>query len=144
MIGLVQRVTEAAVQVEGQTVGAINHGLLVLLGVEREDDTRKADKLLHKILNYRVFADDEGRMNQNVQQVAGELLVVSQFTLAADTSKGLRPGFSSAAKPDSAKQLYQYFCQQAEAQIITRRGQFGADMKVSLTNDGPVTFWLTS
>lgn len=144
MIGLVQRVSSASVTVNGEVIGEIAGGLLVLLGVERDDDVSKADKLLHKIINYRIFADDNGRMNRNLEQVAGELLVVSQFTLAADTSKGLRPGFSSAADPQLAQRLYQYFCEQAQTHVETQCGQFGADMKVALVNDGPVTFWLSS
>ena len=144
MIGLVQRVSTASVTVNGEVVGEIAGGLLVLLGVERDDDISKADKLLHKIINYRIFADDNGRMNRNLEQVAGELLVVSQFTLAADTSKGLRPGFSSAADPQLAQRLYHYFCKQAQTHVDTQYGQFGADMKVALINDGPVTFWLSS
>ncbi|MGV6987866.1 D-aminoacyl-tRNA deacylase [Testudinibacter sp. P80/BLE/0925] len=142
MIALIQRVTRAAVTVENQTVGEIGHGLLVLLGVEKEDDQAKADKLLEKVLAYRVFADDNGKMNLNVKQVNGSVLVVSQFTLAADTHKGLRPSFSNGAAPQSAEQLYAYFSEQCRAQIRTATGIFAADMQVSLTNDGPVTFWL--
>lgn len=142
MIALIQRVKWAKVEVENQTVGEIAHGLLVLLGVESEDDTAKADKLLEKVLNYRIFSDEWGKMNLNVQQANGSLLVVSQFTLAADTQKGLRPSFSKGAKPDLAKSLYDYFHQQAAQRILTQTGQFAADMQVSLQNDGPVTFWL--
>ncbi|WGE87003.1 D-aminoacyl-tRNA deacylase [Actinobacillus equuli subsp. haemolyticus] len=142
MIGLIQRVKWAKVKVEGQTVGEIAHGLLVLLGVEQGDDQAKADKLLEKVLNYRVFSDEQGKMNLNVQQVGGSLLVVSQFTLAADTNKGLRPSFSRGAAPQEANALYEYFHQQAAQKIHTQTGQFAADMQVSLQNDGPVTFWL--
>lgn len=142
MIALIQRVKWAKVEVENQTVGEIAHGLLVLLGVEKEDDQTKADKLLEKVLNYRVFSDEEGKMNLNVQQVDGSLLVVSQFTLAADTQKGLRPSFSRGAAPTDAERLYNYFYHQAAEKIHTQTGQFAADMQVSLQNDGPVTFWL--
>lgn len=142
MIALIQRVKWAKVEVENQTVGEIAHGLLVLLGVEKEDDPAKADKLLDKVLNYRVFADENGKMNLNVQQAGGSLLVVSQFTLAADTQKGLRPSFSRGATPADAERLYDYFCHQSTQKIHTQTGQFAADMQVSLQNDGPVTFWL--
>lgn len=142
MIGLIQRVKWAKVEVEGQTVGEIKHGLLVLLGVEKDDDESKADKLLEKVLNYRVFSDEQDKMNLSVQQAAGSLLVVSQFTLVADTNKGLRPSFSKGASPVDAARLYDYFHQQAAMKIHTRTGQFAADMQVSLQNDGPVTFWL--
>lgn len=142
MIALIQRVKWAKVEVENQTEGEIAHGLLVLLGVEKEDDQAKADKLLEKVLNYRVFSDENGKMNLNVQQAGGSLLVVSQFTLAADTQKGLRPSFSRGAAPSDAEPLYNYFHQQAAQKIHTQTGQFAADMQVSLQNDGPVTFWL--
>lgn len=142
MIALIQRVKWAKVEVENQTVGEIATGLLVLLGVEQGDDNAKADRLLDKVLHYRVFADEQGKMNLNVQQAAGSLLVVSQFTLAADTQKGLRPSFSRGASPDEAKRLYDYFHQQAATKLPTQTGQFAADMQVSLQNDGPVTFWL--
>lgn len=142
MIGLIQRVKWAKVEVEGQTVGEIKHGLLVLLGVEKDDDESKADKLLEKVLNYRVFSDEQDKMNLSVQQAAGSLLVVSQFTLVADTNKGLRPSFSKGASPVDAARLYDYFHQQAAMKIHTQTGQFAADMQVSLQNDGPVTFWL--
>lgn len=142
MIALIQRVKQAKVEVENQIIGEIGTGLLVLLGVEKEDDEGKADKLLEKVLNYRVFSDENGKMNLNVQQAGGSLLIVSQFTLAADTQKGLRPSFSRGAPPADAERLYRYFYQQAEQHIPTQTGQFGADMQVSLQNDGPVTFWL--
>lgn len=142
MIALIQRVKYAKVEVENQTVGEIAHGLLVLLGVEKDDDQAKADKLLEKVLNYRVFSDENDKMNLNVQQVGGSLLVVSQFTLAADTQKGLRPSFSRGAMPSDAERLYNYFHQQAAQKIHTQTGKFAADMQVSLQNDGPVTFWL--
>ena len=114
----------------------------MLLGVEHDDTPAIADKLLHKVLSYRVFADDAQRMNLNVQQAGGQLLIVSQFTLAAHTQKGLRPDFAGAAKPDVARELYDYFCAQSAARIATQTGEFAADMQVSLVNDGPVTFWL--
>lgn len=142
MIALIQRVKQAKVEVENQIVGEIGTGLLVLLGVEKEDDQAKADKLLEKVLNYRVFSDENGKMNLNVQQTGGSLLVVSQFTLAADTQKGLRPSFSRGATPADAERLYNYFHQQATQRIPTQTGRFAADMQVSLQNDGPVTFWL--
>lgn len=142
MIGLIQRVKWAKVEVDNQIVGEIRSGLVVLLGVEQGDDQAKADKLLEKVLNYRIFADENGKMNLNVQQAGGSLLVVSQFTLAADTQKGLRPSFSRGANPTDAERLYDYFHQQAAQKIQTATGQFAADMQVSLQNDGPVTFWL--
>ena len=144
MLGLLQRVSSASVRVDGEITGEIGTGLLVLLGVEKGDDEAAADKLLHKLLNYRIFGDEKGHMNLSVLDVSGELLVVSQFTLAADTMKGLRPSFSAAAPPELAEQLYDYFVTRAGESIVTRTGRFGADMKVSLTNDGPVTFLLRS
>jgi D-aminoacyl-tRNA deacylase len=142
MIGLIQRVSTASVRVEGQVTGSIGGGILLLLGVQKEDNQARADKLLGKILNYRIFADEEGRMNRSLLDSGGELLVVSQFTLAADTAKGTRPGFSTAAPPAQAEALYDYFLQQAALRVRVACGRFGADMQVSLTNDGPVTFWL--
>jgi len=141
--GLLQRVSQASVVVEGATVGAIDQGLLVLVGVEPDDTRAHADKLLHKLLNYRVFADQDGKMNRSLQDIGGGLLLVSQFTLAADTRSGLRPGFSTAAPPALATELFDYLVAAAQAahpQVQT--GQFGANMQVSLTNDGPVTFLL--
>ena len=142
MIALIQRVTQAKVEVDNQIVGQIGQGLLVLLGVEKEDDQAKAEKLAEKVLNYRVFSDEAGKMNLNVQQIGGEVLVVSQFTLAADTQKGLRPSFSKGAAPQIADELYQYFAEQCGKKVRVQTGQFAADMQVSLVNDGPVTFWL--
>ena len=142
MIALIQRVTHAKVDVNGETVGQINKGLLVLLGVEKEDDQHKADRLAEKVLNYRVFSDDDGKMNLSVQQAGGEILVVSQFTLSADTQKGLRPSFSKGAPPELAERLYAYFIQKCGQKITVFSGRFATDMQVSLTNDGPVTFWL--
>ncbi|MGL4507804.1 MAG: D-aminoacyl-tRNA deacylase [Aeromonas sobria] len=143
MIALIQRVSEASVTVEGEVTGAIGQGLLVLLGVEQGDDEAKTDKLLHKVSGYRVFSDENGKMNLNVSQVGGSLLVVSQFTLAADTKSGMRPSFSCGAHPSEAERLYDYFVAKAAASgIPTETGRFAADMKVALVNDGPVTFWL--
>ncbi|AZG33950.1 MAG: D-aminoacyl-tRNA deacylase [Shewanella psychromarinicola] len=141
MIALIQRVKRASVSVDSTIVGKIDQGLLVLLGVEREDNIEKMVKLATKVIRYRVFSDENGKMNLNLAQVAGQLLVVSQFTLVADTDKGLRPSFSSAATPEQADRLYQAFvdyCRQQGA--ITETGQFGAEMQVELVNDGPVTF----
>ncbi|MEZ2745589.1 D-aminoacyl-tRNA deacylase [Halopseudomonas bauzanensis] len=143
MKGLLQRVSQARVEVAGEIVGGIDQGLLVLVGVEPQDDRASADRLLHKLLNYRVFSDTEGRMNCSVQDVQGGLLLVSQFTLAADTRKGLRPGFSTAAPPQQAAELFDYLVRQAREQwpqVAT--GRFGADMQVHLVNDGPVTLLL--
>ena len=142
MIALIQRVKQASVTVDNQVIGQINHGLLVLLGVEQEDNEQKAIRLCEKVLGYRIFSDNEGKMNLNVRQTNGELLVVSQFTLAADTQKGMRPSFTKGAKPDEANKLYQFFVEQCKKQINTQTGQFATDMQVSLINDGPVTFWL--
>jgi len=143
MIALLQRVTHANVVVDGNTIGAINHGLMVLVCAERDDTEKQADYLLKKLLAYRVFSDDAGKMNRSVTDVQGGLLLVPQFTLAADTNSGTRPSFTPAAPPELGRQLFDYFVAQARgkhAQVET--GSFGADMKVSLTNDGPVTFWL--
>ena len=146
MLGLIQRVSSASVSVENTVVGTIDQGLLLLLGIEKPDLEAAADKLLQKILNYRVFADSEGKMNLSLRDIGGELLVVSQFTLAADTNKGLRPSFSSAASPEQAEELYDYFLTQAATALNTQiqSGRFGADMQVMLHNDGPVTFMLRS
>ena len=144
MIALIQRVTAAKVEVEGEITGQIGKGLLVLLGVEKEDNHAKAEKLLEKVLNYRVFSDEDGKMNLNVQQACGAILVVSQFTLAADTQKGLRPSFSKGASPALAEEMYDYFVEKCGQKISTFTGRFAADMQVSLTNDGPVTFWLNT
>ena len=144
MQGLIQRVTHAKVDVSGECVGAIGKGILLLLGVEKLDDESTADKLLHKVSNYRIFTDVAGKMNLSLKDIEGELLVVSQFTLAADTKKGMRPSFSSAGTPAQAEALYDYFVAQAKAAgIKVQTGQFAADMQVSLCNDGPVTFNLS-
>ena len=144
MIALIQRVSGAKVEVDGEIVGQIGKGLLVLLGVEKDDDRSKADKLAEKVLNYRVFSDADDKMNLNIQQVAGEVLVVSQFTLVADTQKGLRPSFSKGATPSLANELYEYFAQKCGEKVKVECGRFAADMQVSLVNEGPVTFWLNS
>ena len=145
-MGLIQRVSSASVSVENTVVGTIDQGLLLLLGIEKTDLKTAADKLLQKIVNYRVFADSEGKMNLSLRDIGGELLVVSQFTLAADTNKGLRPSFSAAASPEQAEALYDYFLTQAATALNTQiqSGRFGADMQVMLHNDGPVTFMLRS
>jgi D-aminoacyl-tRNA deacylase len=142
MIALIQRVKQASVSVDNQVIGQIDQGLLVLLGVEQDDNEQKAIRLSEKVLGYRIFSDDNGKMNLNVKQTNGKLLVVSQFTLAADTQKGMRPSFTKGAAPDVANQLYQFFVKQCQQQIETQTGQFAADMQVSLINDGPVTFRL--
>ncbi len=147
MKGLLQRVSEASVTVDGRQIARIGQGLLVLLGVERNDAFNEAKELCQKILSYRVFPDEQGRMNVNVQDSGGSVLVVPQFTLAADTSSGTRPGFSLAAAPDMANTLYGEFLVQAKSLLGEERvqaGQFGADMKVALVNDGPVTFMLAA
>ncbi|MGM0907250.1 MAG: D-aminoacyl-tRNA deacylase [Pseudomonadota bacterium] len=143
MIGLIQRVSRAKVTVANEIIGSIDHGLLVLLGVEHKDDEASADKLAQRIAHYRVFSDAEDKMNNSVIDQQGKVLVVSQFTLAADTRKGRRPSFSSAATPDQAQHLYQVFCEKLAAQgIAVETGRFAADMQVELVNDGPVTFEL--
>ena len=137
---VVQRVKNAKVEVEGKIVGKIDKGYLVLLGVTHTDTKEIADYLVKKICNLRVFEDENGKMNLNIKQVEGELLIVSQFTLYGDCTEGNRPSFTNAAKPDLAKELYEYFCDKcAENDIKVEKGIFGADMKVSLLNDGPVT-----
>lgn len=140
MIALIQRVGEARVLVDGRTVGEIGPGLLALVCAERGDDESHADKLLAKMLKLRIFSDDAGKMNRSVQDVGGGLLVVSQFTLAADTSGGNRPSFTNAAAPEEGRRLYDYFVRQARAaHPVVATGEFAADMKVHLVNDGPVT-----
>ena len=143
MIGLLQRVSSASVVVDGVTIGAIGAGLMVLVCAERNDTEKDADALLNKLLGYRVFADEAGKMNRSVADTAGGLLLVPQFTLAADTKSGTRPSFTPAAAPADGLRLFNYFVEQARLKhAVVQTGQFGADMKVSLTNDGPVTFWL--
>lgn len=144
MIALVQRVTSARVEVDASSVGEIAQGVLVLLGVEKDDDAAKAQALAKRVAGYRIFTDAEGKMNLDLKDIQGSALVVSQFTLAADTRKGRRPSFSSAATPDLAETLYGEFCQALQAQDIkVQTGRFGADMQVHLVNDGPVTFQLS-
>ena len=143
MIGLLQRVASARVEVDGKPVGAIQEGLLVLVGVQRDDHETKAQRLLERLLNYRVFSDQAGRMNRSLRDIGGGLLVVPQFTLAADTKKGTRPGFSTAASPDLGRRLFDYLLMEARNKHPNvEAGVFGADMQVHLVNDGPVTFWL--
>ncbi|NOX08634.1 MAG: D-tyrosyl-tRNA(Tyr) deacylase [Gammaproteobacteria bacterium] len=143
MIALLQRVSSASVDVAGERIGAIDQGLLVLVGVERGDDEQKVARLLQRILGYRVFADESGRMNRSVQDIKGGLLLVPQFTLAADTSNGMRPGFSGAASPDEGRYYFDLLLASARQQHdVVACGQFAADMQVALVNDGPVTFWL--
>lgn len=143
MIALLQRVSQASVKVDSEVVGEIEHGLLVLLAIEPDDNQEKVERMADKVSKYRIFEDENGKMNLNVGQVNGDILVVSQFTLAADTSRGLRPSFSNAAAPDFSNSMYQDFCQKLrEKGFKVPTGIFGADMKVSLTNDGPVTISL--
>jgi D-tyrosyl-tRNA(Tyr) deacylase len=143
MIALIQRALSASVTVAGETTGEIGPGLLILLGVEKGDDQQKAQRLCDRVLGYRIFGDENDKMNLNVQQARGSLLVVSQFTLAADTQKGMRPSFSGGADPADAERLYESFigcCR--EKGMVTETGRFAANMQVALVNDGPVTFWL--
>ena len=143
MIALIQRVKRADVRVGERVTGAIDAGLLALVCAERGDNEAAADKLLAKMLGYRVFSDAEGKMNLSVQSIGGGLLLVSQFTLAADTNSGLRPSFTPAAPPDEGKRLFDYFVGEARAKhSIVETGEFGAEMEVELVNDGPVTLWL--
>ena len=144
MLAVVQRVREASVVVEGRTTGTIGQGLLVLVCAERGDSEVQSDKLLAKILKLRIFSDEAGKMNRSVQDVGGGLLVVSQFTLAADTSGGNRPSFTNAAPPDEGRRLYDFFVERARAaHPVVQTGEFAADMQVHLVNDGPVTIPLT-
>jgi D-tyrosyl-tRNA(Tyr) deacylase len=143
VIALLQRVSRAQVSVDGTVVGSIGAGLLVLLGVRPADDETAARRLLERLLQYRVFSDEAGKMNLSLTQVQGELLLVPQFTLAADTARGLRPGFSTAAPPEQGRRLFDFFVQAARERLgEVQSGVFGAHMQVSLTNDGPVTIWL--
>ena len=143
MIALLQRVSEAWVDVERTRIADIGPGLMVLVGVEQGDDEPKANRLLERLLGYRVFADTDGRMNLSIADIAGDLLLVPQFTLAADTHKGRRPSFTSAADPDVGQSLFDYFVAKARQQNTrVSAGRFGANMQVGLVNDGPVTFWL--
>jgi D-tyrosyl-tRNA(Tyr) deacylase len=143
VIGLLQRVSSAFVAVGGTTIAAIDRGLLVLVGVQKGDSESEARRLLERLLGYRVFPDAEGRMNLNLGQAGGGLLLVPQFTLAADTHSGMRPGFSTAASPQDGQRLFGFLVEQArQGHNPVGSGQFGADMQVMLVNDGPVTFWL--
>ena len=143
MIALIQRVTDASVTVDNRVISKINQGLLLLLGVEKTDDENTAEKLVDKVISYRIFSDAEGKMNLNVKQISGEILIVPQFTLVADTNKGLRPSFSSGAPPEQGKALFDTVVDIMHAKVDgVKKGQFGADMSVQLINDGPVTFWI--
>ncbi len=143
MISLIQRVTKGRVTVQQKTIGHINAGLVVLVGFQPHDTETNIKKMCHKLLHYRLFSDSQGKMNLNVQQIQGELLLIPQFTLAANTQNGLRPSFSSAASPKVAQMLFEQFIATIRTHYpAIQTGQFGADMQVNLTNDGPVTFWL--
>ena len=143
MKALLQRVSSSKVEVKGRVVGQINKGLLVFIGIEKQDDSISSDKMIKRILSYRVFSDSEDKMNLSVSDINGDLLIVSQFTLAADTKNGTRAGFSTAMPPTEAENLYNYFLEKTKSMAtVTESGIFGADMKVSLVNDGPVTFLL--
>ena len=143
MIALIQRVTHAEVRIGSRTSGAIQRGIVALIGVSHGDDETTAERLLERVLSYRIFPDADDRMNADLRTLGGGLLLVPQFTLAADTRKGTRAGFSTAAAPDVARQLFDYLLDRARAvHPVVAAGEFGADMQVSLTNDGPVTFWL--
>lgn len=143
MIGLLQRVKNASVTVNEQVIGAVKQGLLVLVCAEKGDSAEQCKKLAKKVLAYRIFEDENGKMNKSVSDIGGEILIVSQFTLAADTAKGLRPSFTPAADPETGKRLYEHFIEKIkESGLKTETGQFGANMQVALINDGPVTIWL--
>ena len=143
MIALIQRVSEAAVHVNGKVVGEISNGILALVGVQRGDSETEAERLIQRVLAYRIFPDHQQRMNLNLRQAQGSLLLVPQFTLAADTNKGNRASFTSAAPPEDGERLFRFFVERAKQELgEVATGQFGADMKVHLVNDGPVTFWL--
>lgn len=143
MIGLLQRVKKASVTVNEQVIGAVGKGLLVLVCAEKGDSAEQCEKLAKKVLAYRIFEDENGKMNKSVSDIGGEILIVSQFTLAADTAKGLRPSFTPAADPETGKRLYEHFIEKVgESGLKTQTGQFGANMQVALINDGPVTIWL--
>jgi D-tyrosyl-tRNA(Tyr) deacylase len=143
MIGLLQRVSRAKVEVDGAVIGEIGHGLLVFVAVHRDDTERDVERLAERLLGYRVFPDDEGRMNRSLTDIAGELLLVSQFTLTADTGKGMRASFTRGAPPDQAEAFVARLAELCRERLGTvQTGRFAADMQVTLTNDGPVTFWL--
>lgn len=143
MIGLLQRVKNASVTVNDQVIGAVEKGLLILVCAEKGDSEEQCEKLAKKVLAYRIFEDENGKMNKSVSDIGGEILIVSQFTLAADTAKGLRPSFTPAADPETGKRHYEHFIEKIkESGLKTETGQFGANMQVALINDGPVTIWL--
>jgi D-tyrosyl-tRNA(Tyr) deacylase len=142
VIALIQRVADASVSVDGETVGQIGKGILALVGIERGDGDTEAARLAERVLGYRIFPDDEGKMNRSLLEIEGKLLAVPQFTLVADTKKGSRPSFSSGASPGEGKRLFYQFVEYASHKTRVETGRFGADMRVSLVNDGPVTFWL--
>jgi D-tyrosyl-tRNA(Tyr) deacylase len=142
VIALIQRVSEARVEVTGQTTGAIGRGILALVAVERGDGEAQAARLAERVIGYRIFPDAEGKMNLSLADIRGELLLVPQFTLAAETEKGMRPSFSSAASPEEGRRLFESLVEKTSQNVKVKSGRFGADMKVSLVNDGPVTFWL--
>ena len=142
MIALIQRVAEASVSVGGERVAAIGAGVLALVGVERDDAEAEAERLAERVLGYRIFPDEQGRMNRSLLEAGGALLAVPQFTLVADTRKGMRPSFSSGAEPEKGMRLFECFVDSARRGASVQTGRFGADMRVSLVNDGPVTFWL--
>jgi D-aminoacyl-tRNA deacylase len=142
LIALIQRVAEASVSVGGETVGAIGAGIMALVGVERDDTEAEAERLAERVLAYRIFPDQEGRMNRSLLEAGGSLLAVPQFTLVADTKKGSRPSFSSGASPEQGLRLFERFVEHARRTARVETGRFGAHMRVSLVNDGPVTFWL--
>jgi D-tyrosyl-tRNA(Tyr) deacylase len=142
LIALIQRVSSASVAIDGGTVASIGYGILALVGVERGDTEAEAERLANRVVSYRIFEDDQQKMNLSLLDLQGELLVVPQFTLAAETKQGNRPGFSTAASPEDGRRLFDVFVRKATQGIEVRTGQFGADMQVNLVNDGPVTFWL--
>lgn len=143
MIGLLQRVKSASVTVDGQVIGSAGQGLLVLVCAEKGDTQEQSEKLAKKVLAYRIFEDENGKMNKSLSDIGGDILIVSQFTLAAETSKGLRPSFTPAADPETGKKLYEHFVSKVkEGGLRTETGEFGAYMQVALVNDGPVTIWL--
>lgn len=143
MISLIQRVQQASVEIDGSIIGKIGYGLLVFVAIEKHDNPENLIKMARKLLNYRIFGDENSKMNLSVQDIQGELLFVSQFTLAANTSKGLRPSFSGSATPDLAEEMFaQLVTKCGESGLKIETGEFAANMQVSLVNDGPVTFWL--
>ena len=142
---LIQRVSSASVEIEGNTVGSINHGFCVFVGISNNDTKDIADKMVRKLINLRIFSDEDGKTNLNLSSVSGELLIISQFTLYADCCHGNRPSFLDAGKPDFSKELYEYIIEKCRESVpVVQHGEFGADMKVSLVNSGPFTIWLDS